>query len=205
MSRYYGGDDYDAYDHMTNDPVDFATHGYGGFGYDTSHVPKDEPRSELTKAAMAGEFAEVKSIVEAAKAVSDEEKNSVINHARRWTEVDYKMSGFTKEYEWFDITPLAYAAVAGFDNIVQYLLEEWADPTLSGCPTEDQSSDAFKAASIGAQHGKGGKRCAALLEAVKPFWKEAKYAGVRYNKKSRQKFANAPTDFEGMLDALGAV
>ncbi|KAL7523750.1 hypothetical protein ACHAXR_000311 [Thalassiosira sp. AJA248-18] len=59
--------------------------GYGGFGYDTSHVPKDEPRSALAIAAGSGNLDEVKRVVEAAKAVSDEEKDRIINHARRWT------------------------------------------------------------------------------------------------------------------------
>ena len=45
MSRYYGGDDYDAFDHMTNDPVDFQTY---------------------TLAAKSGNFNQVKRIVEAA-------------------------------------------------------------------------------------------------------------------------------------------
>jgi hypothetical protein len=83
MSRYYGGDDYDAFGHMTNDPVDTDM---VGFGYDTSHVAKDEPHSELTLAAKSGNFNQVKRTVEAAKVCnSDEEKNS---HARRWTEVE---------------------------------------------------------------------------------------------------------------------
>ena len=32
---------------------------------------------------------------------TSDRKLEVINHARRWTEVDYKASGFTKEYEWY--------------------------------------------------------------------------------------------------------
>ena len=77
------------------------------------------------------------------------------------------------------------------------MLEEGADPTLSGCWTDDQYADAFQTARMGT--GKGAKRCVALMDAVKPFWATAKYAGVHYNKKSRQKFTNAPN--EGMLDA----
>jgi hypothetical protein len=107
------------------------------------------------------------------------------------------MSGFTKEYEWFDINPLAVAASKGHDEIVQYLLEEGADPTLVGCPYDDTYWDAFKAA-----HG---TRCIALMEAVKPFWKKASYAGQRYDAKSRKKFTDEPTDREGMLNALGTV
>ena len=107
------------------------------------------------------------------------------------------MSGFTKEYEWFDITPLAVAASKGRDDIVQYLLEEGADPTLSGCPHDDVYWNAFQAAR--------GERCVALLDAVKPFWKKAVYAGHHYNANARKKFDNKPNDFEGMLRALRAV
>lgn len=181
-----------------------SMYGYGGFGYETSHVKKDEPPSELCTHAQVGRLAEMKIIVEAAKAVSEDKKNCVINHARRLTEIDYRMSGFTKEFEWYGLTPLSHAAVMGHDAVVQYLLEEGADPTLKGCPSKDNYSDAFEAASIGAQHeGARGERCAALLEAVKPCWKKARYAGPQYGK--RQKFTNAPSDREGMLNALGAV
>ena len=65
---YYDDDyEYDPYSHMTNDPLDYYTHGYGGFGYDTSHVKKDESRTELFKHASGGNFSEVKRIVEAAR------------------------------------------------------------------------------------------------------------------------------------------
>jgi hypothetical protein len=165
-------DDYDPFDHMTNNPVDFYTRGYGGFGYDTSHVKKDEPRSELFNQASAGNLSEVKRIVEGAENVSEEEKSKVINHA-------------------FDIT---LAALKGHEEVVQYLLEQGADPTLSGCPHADTVLDAFQAAR--------GTRCNALLEAVKPFWERAKYAGVHYDAKSLKKFTNSPTDVNGMLRAL---
>jgi hypothetical protein len=134
------------------------------------------------------------SIEGAENVVSEEEKNKVINHARKWTEVDYKMSGFAKTWEWFDITPLAVAALKGHEEVVQYLLEQGADPTLCGCPRADTVLDAFQAAR--------GTSCNALLDAVKPFWERAKYAGVHYDAKSRKKFTNSPTDVNGMLRAL---
>jgi hypothetical protein len=134
------------------------------------------------------------SIEGAENVVSEEEKNKVINHARKWTEVDYKMSGFAKTWEWFDITPLAVAALKGHEEVVQYLLEQGADPTLCGCPRADTVLDAFQAAR--------GTSCNALLDAVKPFWERAKYAGVHYDAKSLKKFTNSPTDVNGMLRAL---
>jgi len=215
------GADYDAVEHMTRDPVGFQMHGYGGFGYDTSHVRPDEVPPELTRSAKEGDVASARMIVEKAAAVSDEKKNAVVNHARRWTEVDYRMSGFTKEYEWFDLTALATAASKGHHDIVQYLLEQGADPTLKGCPWEDDHLNALMAAEKLLQKSKntaGGsksagddglmlrcsQRCVDLLQAAKPFWKDATYSSSQYSNK-REKFTNTPTDLEGLLRAVGSV
>jgi hypothetical protein len=130
------------------------------------------------------------------------------------------MSGFTKEYEWFDITPVATAASRGHDHIVQYLLEQGADPTLSGCPTDDVHVDAFQAAEaqvrLEERKSKDGrsktpvpllraKRCEDLLAAAKPFWKSVSYSHSRYSKNARTSFSNEPTDMKGLLDAVGAI
>jgi len=211
---YYADDDYNPMRHMMDDPVDFQMHGYGGFGYDTSDVPKDEPKPTITKKADAGDLAGVKSVVEKTPA---NKKAHVINHARRWTEVDYRMSGFTKEYEWFDITPVATAAWRGHDQIVQYLLEQGADPTLVGCPTDDVHRDAFQSAEakikVEDRNSKGpkseallrAKRCVDLLTAAKPFWNPASYNGSRYGKNARTDFTNKPTNTKELLDALSSI
>eukprot|EP00978_Attheya_sp_CCMP212_P018217 scaffold49527_cov53-Attheya_sp.AAC.5 len=83
-------------DHMINDPVGFQIHGYGGFGYDTSHVPQDGNPPEIVVAAKDGRMDKVKDLVEAAASqngkskVNDEipedsAKRSVLNASRRWT------------------------------------------------------------------------------------------------------------------------
>ena len=201
---------------MAEDPVHFQMYGYGGFGYDTSHVPKDEPEPPITKKAHNGDLAGVRAIV---KTTPANKKAQVINHARRWTEVDYRKSGFTKEYEWFDITPVAKAALCGHDQIVQYLLEQGADPTLVGCPSEDCHWDAHRCAEARVQmeesrcseHPKfaralmSGKRCIDLLNAAKIFWKPAPYKGSRYDKNARKEFTNKPTNILGLLGALSAI
>ena len=145
---YYDDDfGYDVMAHMAEDPVDFYTNGYGGFGYDTSHVEPNEKHSNLYLAAIAGNLREVKRLVEGTD--DDNQKVTLLTKARRWTEVDFKASGFTKEYEWFDATPLIIAAKEGHMDVVQFLLEQGADPTLRGCLDEDEFLTPMKAAQAG--------------------------------------------------------
>lgn len=75
------GYDYDPFEHMTNDPVDFQTHGYGGFGYDTSHVKADGEHCALYQASEAGNMTEVQAII--SKETSTEKKLEVVNNSRR--------------------------------------------------------------------------------------------------------------------------
>ena len=87
----------------------FFTYGHGGFGYDTSHVPRDEAHSSLFTAAMDGDLTKVQQalVLSENRSLSStiNGRLKMMNHARRWTEIDYRMSGFTKEYKWFDRTP----------------------------------------------------------------------------------------------------
>ena len=76
----------------------------------------------------------------------DVNKRRVMNASKRWTEVDYKASGFSKDYEWHGLTPMAAAASAAKPEVVEYLLKQGADPTLSGCNVEDCHYDALGAA-----------------------------------------------------------
>ena len=242
------------------DSVEFQMYGYGGFGYDTSHVKPAEKTSELVKAAKAGDLEQIQSNVRNASTESDEKLRSVINHARRWTEVDYKMSGFTKEWEWFGLTPLATAALHRHDNVVEFLLRQGADPTLKGCPDENVDYDAFSAAKQAMSEIEKGietlrtvsredlkvevcgqvtivrnsfkryeamkwkgpdsktpqqyatelvqkqahRRVLEMLEAVKPFWKQAPYCSAHYHSERRKKFTNQSTDMKSMIAALDA-
>jgi Ankyrin repeats (3 copies) len=141
MSRYHYSDDYDPIDHYYDDPVDFAMHGYGGFVYDTDHVKPDDATPHIVVAAGNGRLEQVRSLIE-----TSSNPKLVLNASRRWTEVDYRMSGFTKEYEWHGATPLIEAARKGHADIVQYLLMKEADPTLEGCIAENVHYNAFSAA-----------------------------------------------------------
>jgi len=77
---------------------------------------------------------------------NDANRRRVLNASKRWTEVDFNASGFTKEYEWHGLTPLATAASSGKHEVVEFLLKEGADPMLRGCATEDEHYDALGAA-----------------------------------------------------------
>ena len=199
---------------MTQDPLSFYTFGYGGFGYDTSHVPPNEETPVITKRVEDGNLAAVQNIVQAASADSEKAKHVTLNYARRWTEVDYRLSGFTKEYEWFDLTPLATAALKGHDDIVLYLLEQGADPTLEGCPDDDvyltalqSANQLLRSAMASSDKSKWNKprRCVDLLSVAELFWEKASYAGSRYSKTKRLEFSNRPCDVQGLQQALREV
>ncbi|KAL7548726.1 hypothetical protein ACHAWF_011990 [Thalassiosira exigua] len=167
-------------------------YGYGGFGYDTSHVPRDEAKSELTQEVERGNLAAVRQIVEDAASKSEEEK---------------QMSGFVNEHEWFDITPLATAASKGRHEFVQFLLEQGADPTLRGCPYDDVYWNALEAANhmlLRAERTAGPRRCVDLLKVANLFWEKAAYSGPHYSN-NRKLFSNRPTTGEGLARALTEV
>ena len=140
----------------------------------------------------------------------DTARRKLANASRRWTEVDYRASGFTKEYTWHDFTPITAAAANGHADVVRFLLETCiADPTLKGCPSEDYHANAFQAA----EHTKYGRtltshgyvQCQKLLAAAKPFWQH-QFDGSTWSCRSElDGYSNAPTDKEAYMAALAAV
>ena len=78
MSDYDYDDDYeyDPWNHMVNDPVDFQMNGYGGFGYDTSHVKSDGNHSALARAAKDGNLGAVQSLVRGCSSSSSSSSSS---------------------------------------------------------------------------------------------------------------------------------
>merc|ERR1719341_2665371 len=98
---------------------------------------KDEKESELVRLAKSGSLAKLPE--------SRTEKAVVLNHARRWTEVQGKW-GYDKSWEWFDSTAITVAARRGELAMVQALLLAGADPTLEGCHTDDVYQNAMQAA-----------------------------------------------------------
>ncbi|CAD7926294.1 unnamed protein product [Amoebophrya sp. A120] len=114
-------------------------------------VAGSRPRSadsDIVSAVKKGDIDAVKRLVEETQ--PGNERRTLVNSTRHWTEVDYKIGGYTKEWEWHDMTALSYAAYGGHVDVVRYLLHTGdADPTLSGCPVADEYYDASKAGAAG--------------------------------------------------------
>lgn len=106
----------------------------------TAEAEAVESKPDISKAVARGDLASVQKIVDSAAAISSEEKTNVVNHARRWTERN--IAYISEENpngvaEWFDVTPVTLASMRGHDAIVEYLLQQGADPTLKGCSFDD--------------------------------------------------------------------
>jgi len=123
------------------------------------------------------------------------------------------MSGFTKEWIWFDLTPLAAAATLGHHEIVEYLLQQGADPTLRGYPKEKGTMDALEAAKQnldyetrqGNTNGvkcNNAQRCVDLLTVANLYWDKASYSNPHYSTKARAVFSNTPTNYQLLQGAL---
>ncbi|KAL7524624.1 hypothetical protein ACHAXR_000654, partial [Thalassiosira sp. AJA248-18] len=178
------------------------------------------PKPEITKAVARGDLAAVQKIVDAAA-----DKIKTINHARKWTE--HNLAYYSSEdnpssvTEWFDVTPITTAAMRGHDEIVQYLLQQGADPTLKGCPKDDIElpnddgsplidlpelhMNAFDAANKLSRKIRCCRRTVDLLLVVKPYWKKCVYSGSAAIRHKRTMFSNLPLNMGWIVDALGEV
>ncbi|CAB9514340.1 expressed unknown protein [Seminavis robusta] len=117
---------------------------------------EDEMRS-FNKAAEEGNFAKIISLLASQR--TDEDRCRLLNHARlRSAELVVKSVSSncsnknmrTANHKgWYDLTPLALAAMNGHANVVEYLLRQGADPTLRGSPTENKDFNALEAAKYG--------------------------------------------------------
>lgn len=182
----------------------------------------DPPKPDITKAVARGDLASVRRIVDAAAAVSHDERIKTVNAARKWTEVHpaYKSeenpSGCA---EWHDVTPVTVAAIRGHDDVVEYLLRQGADPTLKGCPKDDLELDehvpvidmpevhvnAFDAAGRLNRKIRCCRRTQDLLMMVKPYWKRCVYSGSSAARHKRTIFSNVPLNIEWIMDGLAQV
>jgi hypothetical protein len=169
--------------------------------------PMDERKPALTKAAARGDLETVKRIVEASAAISILEKNKTINYAPIWTELLEEERGNLIQQEWFDVTAITMAAIRGHHHILQYLLEEGADPTLRGCPKDavrnddfdpiaadqkDLHMNAFDTAKDLCKQIRCCRRSHDLLMICKPYWKRCNYSSSNASKCKRETFTNTP-------------
>jgi hypothetical protein len=104
----------------------------------------------FNKAAEEGNFAKVIALLASQR--TEEGRNYILNEARPRgieTETDVSISNNHKHKGWYDLTPLALAAVNGHTNVVEYLLRQGADPTFRGSPSQDRDFNALEAAKHG--------------------------------------------------------
>lgn len=121
----------------------------------------------FNKAAEEGNFAKLISLLASQK--TDEQRQCLMNEARRRQsdaalsnqagDVSTKKAAVpfwnkstnarTKGKDWYDLTPLAAAALHGRANVVEYLLRQGADPTLRGSPADNKDYNALEAAKEG--------------------------------------------------------
>jgi len=114
----------------------------GWWSTNLNYYKPDENDSKLVEEARRGNIAGVRAIIDKS---SKKDKAGVVNAARKWTEVVEKMGGYDKTWDWFGDTALTASARAGHIEVVKYLLYEGADPTLEGCPTDDEYECPMKA------------------------------------------------------------
>ncbi|CAE7861871.1 unnamed protein product, partial [Symbiodinium microadriaticum] len=125
--------------------------------------PNCRAGSCLTAAARLGDTAEVKSIVEERIGKGFlHYPDFLLNYCAKYHEVDYKMGGYTKEWDWFKYTPVVAAAKNGHIECVRVLLLNGACPVLQCCEIDDVCEDALQAAS--SQGGWLGNSIATELE-----------------------------------------
>ena len=182
----------------------------------------NQSKPALTKAAARGDLESVKLIIEKASAVSQLEKNRIINQAPIWTEIfsveefganvsgegsnNNKIVQKTSQH-WYDVTPVTMAAMRGHHDLLQYLLEEGADPTLKGCPKDavlddeddpivadqkDLHMNAFDVAKDLYRKTRCCRRSHDLLMMCKPYWRRCYYSSSNASKCKREVFTNTP-------------
>ena len=192
----------------------------------TSALPiVNESKPPILKAAARGDLDAVKRIVEAAASISIAEKNKTINQAPIWTEIlsveenvigsghninnDNVVQTITKSIsqEWYDVTAVTMSAMRGHHQILEYLLEEGADPTLKGCPQDAIQNDdddpivadqrelhinAFDVSKDLYKKIRSCRRSYDLLMVSKPYWRRCNYSSSNATKCKREIFTNMP-------------
>ena len=74
-------------------------------------MPPNDKQPQIMSAVTSGNLSKVRDMIEAE--TCEKKRRVLVNASRRWTECDYRASGFVKEHEWHDLTPIAKAAEIG--------------------------------------------------------------------------------------------
>ena len=168
--------------------------------YSTSNglYKKNDTDSPFVLAAKFGDLKLVQSLYEQSE---DSEKQSVLNQARKWTEVQEKY-GYDKQWDWFGDTALIAASRNCHLDVVKYLLLQGADPNLESCPYDDQYESAEKAAKSQLNRLKIGevsdwkvKKCEqiiALLKEVSKIWPKSDFSSAHFDKERAKEFKLKP-------------
>jgi hypothetical protein len=109
---------------------------------------------------------------------------------------------------WFDVTAITMAATRGHHQVLQYLLEEGADPTLKGCPKDaiqnnddddlivaDQKELHMNVFDVAKELYKKIRCCRRshdLIMICKPYWRRCYYSSSNASRCKRETFTNAP-------------
>lgn len=179
--------------------------GFGGFDWDDGNYgDPDMKQPKFVEAAIAGDLTKAKRHVTTAKKKSEKAVRILINHTQKYEESEDKAGGmYTKEWYWHRLTALAEAARNGHFPMVHFLLSNNADPTLEGCYQDNEYADVYKAATLCRNTHPDKQRIIDMLEAVRPFWNQAKYHSSSWDDDRKKKgYPNAPTDPDALLTAL---
>jgi hypothetical protein len=142
---------------------------YGrNFNWDnlTENGFKIQKHPPIVKAASQGKLAYMKKLLK-----TKENKGAVmlkqhINKARIWEESEDKMGGYSKEWYWYDDTPLIAAVRNNQFKIARYLLETGlVNPHWISCPYEDVTQTALKAA-----EKSGHQKMIAMIKIAETYW-----------------------------------
>ena len=109
---------------------------------------------------------------------------------------------------WFDVTAITMAATRGHHQVLQYLLEEGADPTLKGCPKDaiqnnddddlivaDQKELHMNVFDVAKELYKKIRCCRRsydLIMICKPYWRRCYYSSSNASRCKRETFTNVP-------------
>jgi hypothetical protein len=156
-------------------------------------------------------WTELLPVVESSTSVIEESSisNVVTDNNVKVNENNNNNTGDNKTSQhWFDVTAITMAATRGHHQVLQYLLEEGADPTLKGCPKDaiqnnddddlivaDQKELHMNVFDVAKELYKKIRCCRRshdLIMICKPYWRRCYYSSSNASRCKRETFTNVP-------------